>query len=570
MKIPTLTIFATGLLIGLSPLVAEPADTSSNTTVDNDYQEHRLPPGKPSLIPQYTFSETLEEQEKELATNPLLLRFHAARAAQASDPHRPIYHYVNPEGRLNDPNGLSFWQGRWHLFYQAYPPEDQRQHWGHAVSDDLIHWRDLPLAIYPGPDDKIFSGSVFIEEDRAIAAYHGIGRGTMVATSSDPLLLNWEKVTGDAVIKLKEEGAPNLPYNVFDPSIWKQGDFYYLLTAGQLKNGPGGLPMRTQFIHRSKDLAEWEYLHPFLEKDFYGMVGDDGACPYFWPIGTPEQNKHIMLHFSHMSGGKYLLGDYETDRQKFVVTGGGDFNHGPVAPGGTHAPSAFPDPENPGSVIVLFNMNPGVKRRDWNQIMSLPRRLTLTDEEQIEIEPAGDIESLRRDHKQVSPQKLASGKEIVLKGINGNAMELSAEIDTSKAQVLELKVLRSPGEEEYTRITFHPHAGYKLKRDWRRHRQQDLLMHGTLTIDTNNSTTLENVAIRPPEVAPVLVSKNETTTLRVFVDKSILEVFVNGTQCAAVRVYPGREDSVGVSIRSIGGDSKLLSLDAWQMANIYE
>ena len=64
---------------------------------------------------------------------------------------RPKYHYVNPEGNLNDPNGLCFWQGNWHLFYQAYPPEDTRQHWGHAVSKDLIHWRDLPYAIYPLP-----------------------------------------------------------------------------------------------------------------------------------------------------------------------------------------------------------------------------------------------------------------------------------------------------------------------------------------------------------------------------------------------------------------------------------
>ena len=152
--------------------------------------------GEPSLVPQYTFAETLEEQEKELQTNPLLLRMIKSRAALAGDPYRPLYHYVNPEANLNDPNGLCYWQGRWHLFYQAYPPEDTRQHWGHAVSDDLIHWRDLPLAIYPHPEDKCFSGSTLAEKDRVIAIYHGIAAGTMVAVSSDPLLLNWKKVTG--------------------------------------------------------------------------------------------------------------------------------------------------------------------------------------------------------------------------------------------------------------------------------------------------------------------------------------------------------------------------------------
>ncbi|MHC4074728.1 MAG: glycosyl hydrolase family 32 domain protein, partial [Planctomycetota bacterium] len=103
----------------------------------------------------------------------------------------------------------------------------------------------------------------------------------------------------------------------------------------------------------------------------YSLVGDDGACPYFWPIG----DKHILLHFSHMSGGKYLLGDYDKKRDKFVVTAGGDFNFGPHAPAGVHAPSATPDGK--GGVIVIFNMNPGKPTKGWNQIMTLPRRLTL-------------------------------------------------------------------------------------------------------------------------------------------------------------------------------------------------
>ena len=105
-----------------------------------------------SLVPKFQFSTTLELQERELVANPLLQRMQQVRKSLENDPYRPNYHYVNPEGRLNDPNGLCFWQGNWHLFYQAYPPEDPRQHWGHAVSPDLIHWRDLPYAIYPGPE----------------------------------------------------------------------------------------------------------------------------------------------------------------------------------------------------------------------------------------------------------------------------------------------------------------------------------------------------------------------------------------------------------------------------------
>jgi len=106
-----------------------------------------------SPVPKTVFSETLAEQEKELETNELMLRFAASRKRLASIPYRPAYHFVSPENMMNDPNGLCFWQGRWHLFYQAYPPDEfpdpkdikkRRQHWGHAVSDDLVHWRDLP------------------------------------------------------------------------------------------------------------------------------------------------------------------------------------------------------------------------------------------------------------------------------------------------------------------------------------------------------------------------------------------------------------------------------------------
>lgn len=536
--------------------------------------EHLLPIAKPSLLPQFTFADTLKEQEEQLATNPLLKRFAASREAQSEDPYRPFYHYVNPEGRLNDPNGLCYWQGRWHLFFQAYPPEDDRQHWGHAVSNDLIHWRDLPPAIYPVPEDKCFSGSCLVERDRVIAAYHGVGRGTMIAVSSDPLLLNWEKITGDAVIKLKNENDPDLPYEVFDPSIWKQGDYYYLLTAGQSRNGPGGKTVREEFLHRSRDLAHWEYLHPFLEDDRYGMVGDDGACPYFWPIGTQEQNKHIMLHFSHMSGGKYMLGNYDTERQKFVVTDGGDFNHGAVSPGGIHAPSACPDPNHPEAVIGLFNMNPGIKfadRHHWNQIMTLPRRFTLSEAGKLEIAPAGALTSLRKHPQKVdTPQRLPKDTEIVFERIQGNAMELMVEIHPLESQLIELKVLRSPSEEEFTRILIHPSSGYAVKDGVRRDRKQRVFQHGTLTLDTSRSSTLPGVLVRPPEVAPVLKGTEKTVQLRVFVDRSVVEVFVNGRQCAAVRVYPERKDSLGVSLRAIGGHARLVSLEAWQMENIYQ
>jgi beta-fructofuranosidase len=510
-----------------------------------------------SKVPQYKFSPTLEAQEAELRTNPLLARMNASRQKQADDPHRPIYHYVNPEGNLNDPNGLCFWQGRWHLFYQAYPPEDPRQHWGHAISTDLIHWRDLPLAIYPNPEDKVYSGSTLVEKDRVIAIYHGVAAGTMVAVSKDPLLLNWEKVTGQALIPYPKPGEPPLPYNIFDPCLWKQGEFYYALTAGTTTKGPGGKQVRANFLHRSKDLAKWEYLHEFIDGYDFSQVGDDGACPYFWPIG----NRHLMLHFSHLSGGKYLLGDYDTNRQKFVVTQGGNFNHGPVSPAGVHAPSATPDGQ--GGVIAIFNMNPGRPTKGWNQIMTLPQRLTLLEPDRLGIEPAGDIASLRHGAQRIGPLTLPANQEVVLEQVSGNALELAAEINLKDASMLELNVLRSPGREEYTRIVFYPNRGFNTRPPAKNGRTT------RFAIDSSYASLLKDVRPRAPETADVFIPTGEPLKLRVFVDRSVVEVFVNGRQYAAVRVYPSRADSIGVSLRSQGTETQVRLIEAWQMKSVW-
>jgi beta-fructofuranosidase len=517
------------------------------------------PPDYTSRVPRFTFGTALEEQEKQLKENPLMARFAASRTRMANDPYRPLYHFVSPEGNLNDPNGLCFWQGRWHLFYQGYPPEDPRQHWGHAVSDDLIRWRDLPYAIYPNPEEKCYSGATLVEEDRVIAMYHGTKVGNMVAVSTDPLLLNWEKVTGKAVIPMNNPDGSPRPYRIFDPCVWRQGDFYYALSGGTQPTGPGGKTVPLESLFRSKDLATWEYLHPFVESDRFTRTGDDGACPYFWPVG----DRHILLFFSHTSGGQYLLGDYDTRARKFNATAHGKFNHGPVGPGGVHAPSAAPDGQ--GGVISIFNVNPAKGTRGWNQVMTLPMRLTLRGKEELGIEPAGDIEALRFHHRRAPPQRIPPNQETILPDIRGNAVEIAAEIDLSRAQTVELLVLRSPGREEYTRIALYRERGYRAM-PW------DLVKRAASAVVLDNacSSALPDMRSRLPDTAQLFLDENEPFKLRIFIDRSLVEVFVNGRQYLACRVYPGLADSTGVSLRAQGGEALLKSLDVWQMKGIYE
>ena len=523
-----------------------------------------------SSVPRFTFSDSLAAQERELAANPLLERFRASRRELARDRHVPRYHFLSPENRLNDPNGLCRWQGRWHLFYQGYPPEDPRQHWGHAVSDDLIHWRDLPYAIYPDPERCCFSGATLVEDDRVIACYHGTEAGTMVATSSDPLLLNWNKVTGKPVIPLAGPNDPPLPYAVFDPCIWKQGGRYYSLSGGTLPHPPAGKVSRADFLFRSDDLAHWEYLHPFDTNDRFSLAGDDGACPYFWPIGADANRRHALLYFSHMSGGKYLIGDYDTERDKLLVTAGGRFNFGSVQPGGVHAPSATPDGD--GGLIAIFNMNPAKPTRGWDQVMSLPRRLKLAEYDGIEMEPTGDIASLRGRHVRVGPAALPANRDVVLQDVNGASLEIAAVIDPQDAPTVEIDVLRSPRRQEYTRIAFYRQRGYRNRERYAGPDRERSLAAGDslITLDNTRSSELPDVLSRAPETAPVYVGPDEPLALRIFIDRSLVEVFANGRQCVALRVYPGRADSTGVSLRACGSGATLRSLDAWQMGSIYD
>ena len=155
-------------------------------------------------------------------------------------------------------------------------------------------------------------------------------------------------------------------------------------------------------------------------------------------------------------------------------------------------------------------------------------------------------------------------------------------------------MLRSPGKEEFTRIAFYRERGF---RDWERYsgRRRDQMVassnrplesssfpvydpkglsvaatDGLISIDSAYASLSPDVRSRAPETGPVFLERDEPLRLRVFVDRSVVEVFVSGRQCVAMRVYPEREDSLGVSLRSQGQESRVVSLEAWQMKNVYE
>lgn len=504
---------------------------------------------------------TLEEQMKALATDEMLQRFATARQAMATDPYRPLYHFSPPENFMNDPNGLCQWQGRYHLFYQFRPTGEDRVHWGHTVSEDLIHWRDLPPALYPDRERDCYSGQTLVEPDRVIAMYHGTQAGNAIATASDPLLLNWQKHpnnpvidgdihhrTGGTIEPVAKDGAW---YRVFDPCIWKEADGYYSI-SGTFKDGVRGVDcVGVDHLFYSKDLAEWTYLGPFFEDAFFAEPGEDAAVPNFWPIGN---GKYMLLLFSHKHAGRYYIGHYDTVTHRFQAETHGRINYGPWTVGSLHAPSATIDDQ--GRFLAIFNVKEGKARQGWDDVMTLPRHYWLGAENTLLMAPAPTVASLRFDRRSVAPLTIPANAEVVLENMGGKAIEIEAVLDPGTAREVGLCVLRSPDGTEQTRISLFR----------QNHRYFEL---SSLQIDVSAASLRSDVYARTPEIGPLKLAQDEPLRLRILIDRSIIEVYANQQQCLTIRVYPARADSTGLALFARGDAAKLLALDVWQMHSIW-
>ena len=515
------------------------------------------------------FPESLEAQLEALERDAEVLGYTAAREALTEDPARPLYHFSPPGEWMNDPNGLCQWQGRYHLFYQYNPLRlepigSPRQHrgisWGHAVSDDLVNWRDLPIALRPvGEELGCYSGQTVVDGERVIATYHAPFAGNVITISSDPLLLNWEHPPYNPAMPGETDPddvgvcrGPDGDYLLFDPCIWKEEDGYYAL-SGTYTGGARSVDcLGVVHLFHSPDLVEWKWLGPMVSDDRLAGPGEDMAVPNFWPI---SDDKHMLLLFSHKRAGRYYIGSYDYETHRFTPETHGRMNYGPWTVGSLHAPSATVD--DAGRYLGIFNVKEGRDPRGWYDIMSLPRHYWLAADNTLRMAPAPELEGQRFDGVQVAAQEIAANSEVALENVSGQAIEIEALIEPGAAREVGLTVLRSPDGAEQTRISFFaPLQDRRVNPGW-------------LQIDTSQSSLAADVHGRPPEQGPLDIAPDEALHLRVFIDRSIIEVFANERQCLTLRVYPSRADSAGVSLFARGGAAQLRSLNAWQMRSVW-
>ena len=485
-----------------------------------------------------------------------------------ADPYRPGYHFCTPEdmGMPGDPNGAFYHNGRYHLMY-LYNRNGSGFCWGHISSQDLVHWRHHPDAIGPGGGDEgCFSGGGFVDEDgTAYLSYWMLwgAKGIGVARSSDRHFDRWTKLDANPVIRSTEWGVTEAKdpegktffYGSADPSnIWKKDGRYYMLTGNLLVLNKIGRnpdsPVEQQgdrlYLFVSDDLKNWKYLHVFYERNpQWTDRSEDNMCPSFLPLpsspaGGPPSGKHLLLFISHNKGCQYYVGDYRDDRFRAD-------NHGRMSwvDNTYFAPEALIDGQGRQIMWAWLTDNPpNEKSQGWSGVYGLPRSLWLGEDGTLRMQPVQELETLRCHEKTWSDLTLADGKTHRLEGVAGDSCELQLEIEPGAAKRCGVKVRASNDGKEETLLYYDAEA-------------KQLVFDSTRSGDFGRKVV---------EQAPFELRSGEPLKMRVFVDKSVVEIFANDRQAIGRRVYPTQADSLGVVLFSDGGQATFKKLAAWEMA----
>ncbi|XP_023933830.1 sucrose-6-phosphate hydrolase-like [Bicyclus anynana] len=236
--------------------------------------------------------------------------------------YRPLYHVAPPVGWMNDPNGFSFHNGEFHLFYQFYPYDSVwgPMHWGHVSSPDLVNWKQLPTALLP-EQEQCFSGSAISQEDGLTLMYTGrtavdyepyFNETQYLAFSDDGI--NFYKYEGNPVLPRAPNGSPDFR----DPKVWKYGDNYYVVIGSQTSDKRGRV-----LLYKSSDMKSWDFLSLLGESD--GDMGYMWECPDFFELDgkfvllmSPQglQPQGDRYKNTHQTG--YIIGDFSYDTNEFI------------------------------------------------------------------------------------------------------------------------------------------------------------------------------------------------------------------------------------------------------------
>ncbi|SFR63004.1 beta-fructofuranosidase [Halogeometricum rufum] len=496
--------------------------------------------------------------------------FAAMRAELADDHRRPRYHLAPPAGWLNDPNGVVQYDGTYHVFYQYNPggPFHGTIHWGHATSEDLLHWEDRPVALAPdadGPDrDGVWSGCAVVDDDGTPTLVYTGGRGRdqlpCLATTDDPSLDTWEKHGDNPIFPAPSAGIDLLETDDWraefrDHCVWRQdGTWYHLIGAGVADTGGAAL------LYRGDGLREWEYVGPLLVGDWEGH-GVVWECPELLDFGDTQ-----VLHVSNYSHVEYFLGTASLSEPSFDVDHRERMDYGDY-----YAPQSTRTDDGR---VLTWGWVPEARGAEaqwhagWSGVLTVPRELSVEDGE-LRQRPARELRDLRGKRRREERLTLEPGASRTL-DLSGNAYELAFEVSVGDGDEDSV----GDGDEDSVGDGDEDSVGNRhgddadatfelgLFESPARNERTVVRYGGDEVVVDRSRSALDGVPDTEPQRMPVA---DGTLSLRAFVDGSVLELYANERRCLTSRVYPTRADADGVSLRAVGGTVELASMDAWEL-----
>ncbi len=355
-------------------------------------------------------------------------------AALYREKYRPQFHFTSRRGWNNDPNGLVYYQGEYHLFYQHNPYGWNwgNMHWGHAVSPDLVHWKELPEALYPDPLGTMFSGSAVVDWNNSAGFQTGSEKPLVcIFTAAGNCGFGYPKVPFTQGLAYSNDrgrtwtkyaGNPVLPHIAAenrDPKvIWYAPEKKWIMALF--------LDGNEFALYSSPDLKKWE---PMSKVSIPGT----GECPEFFEIpvdGNPQNTRWIF----YGGTGAYLVGKF--DGKTFTPESGPHaLHHG----NGWYASQTYTDiPAADGRRILVPWGQVSTPGMPFNQMMGFPVELTLRTTGQgprLFANPVKELATLRQKNTVIKPQTLTPGDN-PLAQIKAELFDLTAELEPAGAEII--------------------------------------------------------------------------------------------------------------------------------------
>ncbi len=457
--------------------------------------------------------------------------------------HRPQYHFTNPRGWSNDPNGMVYYKGEYHLFYQRNPFGWAwgNMTWGHVVSTDMLHWTQLPDALHPDAMGTMFSGTGLVDttnsagfktgdEDPILLFYTSAGgtnpwsKGvphTQSLAYSNDRGRTWTKYAGNPIVDFIRKGNR-------DPKVlWHEPSQQWAMVLY--------LGEREMAFFTSGDLKEWKEQSRI--KGFH-------ECPELFELpvdGDPNNMKWVLYGAS----GRYLVGHFDGkvfNPDTEII----DFNYGDAF----YASQTFSNiPEEDGRRIQIGWGRIATPGMPFNQMMNFPVTLTLrTTKDGIRMcpMPIREIEKLYRSETTFENEEIKPGDNL-LSGFKGDLFDIDADIDVSRAGRVGFKI-----------------RGIEIAYDTK----EKKLTCGKEGVEATFDKILDKW--RSGEESAKLETYGGRIQLRILVDKTSIEIYANnGEVFMPMGAVPEDGQDKGLELFVEGGPAEVRSLAIRELESVW-